>query len=93
MALSTKRGSKTQYALPESDPKSPYDSRVEGAFGDFVGLTPAEVQLAFHKELVNKIQWVIGSAYKKRYSGKNSPVTEYARKVVKAIIRDHGYQI
>jgi len=71
----------------------PLDSRVEGAFGEFVGMTPAEIQLSFNKELVNKIAWVIGSAYKKRYSGKNSSVTGYARLVVKAIIRDHGYQI
>lgn len=75
------------------DEKSPFDSRVEGAFGEFVGDTPGEVQLAFQKELTNKIQWVIGSAYKKRYSGKKGPVHDYARRVVKAIIRDHGYQI
>jgi len=79
--------------LPESSTENPFDSRVEGAFGEFVGLTPGETQLAFHKELVNKIQWVIGSAYKKKYSSKGGPVAEYSRRVVKAIIRDHGYQI
>jgi len=73
--------------------KDPFDSRVEGAFGEFVGETSGEAQLAFHKELMNKIQWVLGSAYKKRYSGKTGPVNDYARRVVKAIIRDHGYQI
>jgi len=73
--------------------KSPFDGRVEGAFGEFVGLTPGETQLAFNKELVNKISWVLGSAYKKKYSGKGGPITEYSRRVVKAIIRDHGYQI
>ena len=90
--MATRTGG-TQLPLPESDAKNPFDSRIEGAFGEFVGLTPGEVQLAFHKELVNKISWVIGSAYKKRYSGKATPVSEYARLVVKAIIRDHGYQI
>jgi len=77
----------------EDGPEGPFDSRVEGAFGEFVGLTPGEAQLRFHKELVNKMSWVLGSAYKKRYSGRNSAVSEYARRIVKAIIRDHGYQI
>jgi len=77
----------------ESSIKNPFDSRVEGAFGEFVGLTSGETQLAFNKELMNKVKWVLGSAYKKRYSGKDSTVAEYSRRVVKAIIRDHGYQI
>lgn len=86
--------SKTQ-SLPMGYPaaESPLDSRVEGAFGAFVGDASGEEQLAFNKELANKIQWVIGSAYKKKYSSKGGPVAEYSRRVVKAIIRDHGYQI
>jgi len=73
--------------------ESPFDSRVAGAFGEFVGLVPGETQLRFHKELVNKVAWVIGSAYGKRYSGKNNAVKEYTSRIVKAILRDHGYQI
>jgi len=73
--------------------KDPLDSRVEGAFGAFVGDANGEEQLAFAKELKNKIAWVIGSAYKQRYSSKGSPVAEYSWRIVKAILRDHGYQI
>ena len=79
-----------QASLAET--KSPFDSRVEGAFGDFVGATAGEAQLAFHKELVNKLSWVLGSAYKKRYSGKNAEVNLYARRIVKKILSDHGYK-
>jgi len=73
--------------------KNPLDSRVEGAFGAFVGDCSGEEQLAFQKELMNKLKWVLGSAYKKRYSTKTGPIADYARKVVTAIIRDQGYQI
>ncbi len=78
---------------PLQETNSPFDSRVEGAFGEFVGSTPGETQLAFRKELVNKLAWVLGSSYKKRYSGKTAPVTLYAQRMVSAILRDHGYQI
>lgn len=82
-----------QQHLGETDNVSPFDSRVEEAFGAFVGDVPGETQLAFTKELQNKIRWALGSAYKKRYSAKNGPVYDYARRIVTAIIRDHGYQI
>jgi len=86
MANSTK-----QLTLP--DPNDPLDSRIEGAFGEKPGWVSGEEQLAFSKELSNKVAWVIGSAYKRRYSGKHGPVQDYAWRIVKAILRDHGYQI
>ena len=82
-----------QYPLPETLPKNPFDSRVEGAFGEFVGDINSEAKLAFIKELTNKLSWVIGSSYKKRYSGKRGPVNDYAARMVKRILKDHGYQI
>lgn len=82
----------SQLELP-STTKSPFDSRVEGAFGEFVGKVSAQTKLEFIKELQNKLQWVLGSAYKQRYSGKKGPVHDYAAKIVAAILRDHGYQI
>lgn len=82
-----------QLPLPETPDKNPFDSRVEGAFGAWVGNTPGEAQVAFTKELTNKLAWVIGSAYKTRYSGVNTPVQAYARRIVKSILKDHGYQI
>jgi len=72
--------------------RGPYDSRVEGAFGLFVGDVSGEEQLAFHKELVNKLSWALGSAYKRRYSGKNTDVTLYVQRIVKTILQHHGYK-
>ena len=80
-----------QLPLPET--KGPFDSRVEGAFGSFVGDASGETQLAIVKELTNKFAWCIGSTYKKRYSGKNTEVTQYAYRIVKKILADHGYPI
>lgn len=88
--VSKQTQTQTQLTIPGKDP---FDSRVEGAFGASVNQTPPGIQLEFNKELMNKINWVLGSAYKKKYSGKGSLVAEYSRRVVKAIIRDHGYQI
>jgi len=89
MAPSTQQ----QLSIPQPPPKDPLDSRVEGAFGESPGWTPAEIQLSFNKELVNKVAWLIGTAYGKSYSNRRSPVKEYSYRIVKAIIRDHGYKI
>ena len=75
------------------DNKNPHDSRSVGAFGAFVGDTPGEAQLAFNKELTHKLAWVLGTAYGLSYSKKSSPVHLYARRIVLAILRDHGYKI
>ena len=79
--------------LPLEPGKDPFDSRVEGAFGEKPGLVAGEAQLAFAKELANKVAWVIGTAYGKRYSGKNTEVSKYSWRIVKALLRDHGYHI
>jgi len=79
--------------LRQNDDENPFDSRVEGAFGAWVADTPGETQLAFYKELANKLAWVLGSAYGKPYSKKSSPVHLYSQRIVKAILRDHGYKI
>ena len=59
------------------------------------GVPPMEVseqeQYDHVKELQGKLAWAIGSAYKQQYSSKASPVSDYARKLVGAILRDHGY--
>ncbi len=82
----------TTLKIPQPKPESTFDSRVEGAFGDWVGETPGETQLKFRKELVNKIAWVLGTAYGKTYSGKKSAVQAYAQRIVTATLRDHGYK-
>ncbi len=43
------------------------------------------------KELVNKISWVLGSTYRIPYSNPKSPARDYAWRMVKTILRDHGY--
>ena len=86
----------TQLPLLEPDPSAAgglFDSRVDGAFGSFVGEASAQTKLEFIKEMTNKMAWVVGSAYGKTYSTKNSPVQRYAARMVKAILRDHGYRI
>ena len=86
MATRTKRS-------PAPEIEGPFDSRVEGAFGESPGKVSGETQLAIVKELTNKFAWCIGSTYKKRYSGKNSEVTKYAYRIVKKVLIDHGYPI
>lgn len=60
-------------------------------FGVHVSLVDGGAQTEVFKELINKLSWAIGSTYKKRYSGKNTPVADYARMCAHAILRDHGY--
>jgi len=60
-----------------------------------LGIDPAGTQLALQtdvvKELVNKLAWVLGSTYRKPYTSMRMPARAYAWKIVKAILRDHGY--
>jgi len=79
---------------------APYTTRrtPKGPLGQEIapfGVAPAsvgpQVQSDVFKELINKLSWTIGSTYKKRYSGKQSDVGDYARMCAHAILRDHGY--
>jgi len=60
-----------------------------------LGIPPSEAQLALQtdvcKELVNKIAWVLGSVYRQNYSSMKSPARQYAWRIVKQVVRDHGY--
>jgi len=60
-----------------------------------LGLPPQDTQLALQtdvaKELVNKIAWVLGSAYRVPYSNMRTPARQYAWRIVKKVIEDHGY--
>lgn len=55
------------------------------------GSTHAALQTDCFKELVNKIAWALGSAYRQPYSGVRTPARQYAVLVAAAIQRDHGY--
>jgi len=60
-----------------------------------LGISPHEAQLALQqdvcKELVNKISWVLGSVYRRNYSNMRTPARAYAWRIVKQVIKDHGY--
>ena len=62
---------------------------------DPLGIPPYEAQLALQadavKELVNKVAWVLGSVYRQNYSNMRTPARQYAWRVVKQMIKDHGY--
>lgn len=60
-----------------------------------LGIPPHEAQLALQtdvvKELVNKISWTLGSVYRQSYSSMRTPARAYAWRIVKQVIKDHGY--
>ena len=63
--------------------------------GDALGIPPLDTQLALQqdvcKEMVNKIAWVLGSTYRRSYSNMRNPARVYAWRIVKQVIKDHGY--
>ena len=60
-----------------------------------LGLPPDETAIGLQqdvvKELVNKIAWTLGSVYRKPYSSMRTPARAYAWRIVKQVIRSHGY--
>jgi len=60
-----------------------------------LGLPSEQTQLALQtdvvKELVNKIAWTLGSVYRQNYSNMRTPARSYAWRIVKQVIKDHGY--
>lgn len=62
---------------------------------DPLGIQPGETQLALQtdvcKELVNKISWVLGTTYRKSYSNMRTSARKEAWRIVKQVIKDHGY--
>jgi len=62
---------------------------------DPLGIPPHEAQIALQqdvvKELVNKIAWTLGSVYRRNYSNMRTPARAYAWRIVKQVIKDHGY--
>jgi len=58
-------------------------------------IPPEQAQLALQsdvcKEMVNKIAWVLGSTYRRSYSNMKTPARLYAWRIVKQVIKDHGY--
>lgn len=67
----------------------------ETPIGNPLGLPPEETQIGLQqdavKELVNKFAWVLGSVYRQSYSNMRTPARSYAWRIVKQVIKDHGY--
>ena len=67
----------------------------ESLSDDPLGIPPYEAQIALQqdvvKELVNKVAWTLGSVYRRNYSNMRTPARAYAWRVVKQILKDHGY--
>jgi len=80
-------------ALVRNEPES---TAVGDSLGDNpLGIPPHEAQIGLQqdivKELVNKIAWVLGSVYRQNYSNMRTPARQYAWRIVKQTIKDHGY--
>jgi len=43
------------------------------------------------KELCNKIAWVLGSTYRVPYANMRTEARQYAWRIVKKVLEDHGY--
>ncbi len=60
-----------------------------------LGIPAWEAQIALQqdavKELVNKIAWTLGSVYRRSYSNMRTPARAYAWRIVKQVLKDHGY--
>jgi len=74
---------------------SPGDRDDANLGPDPLGIPPQETLLGLQtdvaKELVNKIAWTLGSVYRKNYSNMHTPARQYAWRIVKQVIKDHGY--
>ncbi len=60
-----------------------------------LGTPSADTHLALQqdvcKELVNKIAWVLGSTYRVPYANMRTDARQYAWRIVKQVLKDHGY--
>jgi len=86
-------GSDQVCALVRNSPESP---AVEAPLCEApLGIPPRDAQIALQqdavKELVNKLSWVLGSVYRASYSNMRTPARQYAWRIAKQVLKDHGY--
>ena len=77
-------------------PELPQPPSVGSSLADSpLGIPPHEAQIGLQadvvKELVNKVAWALGSVYRANYSNMRTPARAYAWRIVKQVIKDHGY--
>jgi len=62
---------------------------------DPLGIPPLDTHIALQtdvaKELCNKIAWVLGSTYRVPYANMRTNARQYAWRIVKKVLEDHGY--
>jgi len=60
-----------------------------------LGVPPLDTHIALQtdvaKELCNKIAWVLGSTYRVPYANMRTDARQYAWRIVKKVLEDHGY--
>jgi len=60
-----------------------------------LGVHPLDCHTALQtdtfKELVNKFSWVLGSTYRVPYANIRTEARQYALRIVKQVLKDHGY--
>jgi len=60
-----------------------------------LGISPLDTHIALQtdvaKELCNKIAWVLGSTYRVPYANMRTEARQYAWRIVKKVLEDHGY--
>jgi len=66
-------------------------SLVDDPLGIPSHLAQPALQQDMVKELVNKVSWALGSVYRRNYSNMRTPAREYAWRIVKQVLKDHGY--
>lgn len=77
----------TGEVLPHFHP----DGSKEGSLGIHVEDTSLEWRHDRQKELINKVAWAVGTFYSVPYSARGSVAHGYAARIVRAVLRDHGY--
>jgi len=71
-------------------PYTPNKNATE-MLGINVAFTHPQLQTDCFKELINKLSWVLGSTYRKPYSGVRSMARLYALEMAQVVIQEHGY--
>lgn len=69
------------------------DGARPGSLGKSVEQTTLGGRHAALKELENKLAWAVGTFYGVPYSGRRTEATLYVARIVRAVLRDHGYPI
>jgi len=81
-------------ATQKESPQSPSTGAILNSETP-LGVPPLDTHIALQtdvaKELCNKIAWVLGSTYRVPYANMRTDARQYAWRIVKKVLEDHGY--